>query len=263
MPGEASTDSTASVAAHRPTACPLHFCQSDLVGDLVAALADAQTEFGTIVKGRTAEVRKEGRLQYSYSYADLGDILSATRPALSKRGVMLMFAPHIGNGSLQVTATVRFREQWIALTVGGPWTANNKNALQGIGVGLTYLRRYAVQCLLGVSTDQDTDGNDQEHTSAPRRPERQPERASKPPRPTATDVPGNPEARADWFKGHLRILKLADKQGTAGVGAWMKGQGLKLSEMEPSAVVDMLLFFSSDDGKAAVAEAAETAGSAR
>jgi len=260
MPGE-TANTAPPVAIPAPVAVPLHFSQSATVGVLVTALAAAQVEFAPVEKNQEAEVKKDGRLQYKYRYADLGDVLAATRPALAKHGVVLMFAPRIGDGTMQVTATVRHLEEWISVTIGGPWRANNGNVLQGIGGSLTYLRRYAVQCLLGISTEEDTDANTGAHTSS--RLQASEPRDTRPAPPTPADVPDHPEPRADWFKGQLRILELTDSRSTSGVGNWMKAQKLKLSDMPAPKVVEMLLFFSSKEGKAAVAEAAQGAEASR
>src|SRR3954454_3659437 len=58
---------------------------------LVAALAAAQGAFPSIHRGHTAIVpAKNGKSGYSYSYADLGDVLAAVRPVLSAHGLALV-----------------------------------------------------------------------------------------------------------------------------------------------------------------------------
>lgn len=56
---------------------------------IFAALAGARGEFPDIPKNRVATVKMKNGGQYSYKYADLADILSATTPALSAWGLFV------------------------------------------------------------------------------------------------------------------------------------------------------------------------------
>src|SRR5208282_4615446 len=70
------------------------FTESDQTGDLIGALALAQGAFGPVLKVRNVEVHKKqsegGGKLYDYKYADLGDFIDATRPALSQNGLAII-----------------------------------------------------------------------------------------------------------------------------------------------------------------------------
>lgn len=75
---------------------------------LYAALAAAQAEYPEIPKRRTAKVKtktQDGRwVEYSYKYADLSDIMSALRPALTKHGLSILHRTDaLDNGKVRLT----------------------------------------------------------------------------------------------------------------------------------------------------------------
>jgi hypothetical protein len=118
--------------------------------------------------------RKESENPYFHSkYADLASVTKALDPPLLKAGIQVVYgvtAPsyhEIANfddqGQLQSTVArvgVETRlwhdsGQWIATTL----TADAKNTgPQSLGLIVSYLRRYGVQCLVGVAAEDD-DGN--------------------------------------------------------------------------------------------------------
>ncbi|HET9011662.1 MAG TPA: ERF family protein [Gemmatimonadaceae bacterium] len=142
------------------------------VGELFAALAEAQGEFTEIERTLTAKIKTRSGPEYSYDYAPLSEVLAAVRPALSKNGLALLQFPMArgGSGASVVVRTMlgHASGQWLRndLTVGCVSTAP-----QDIGSAITYARRYGLQALLGVSPDYDDDGasaTGREQTSAPR-----------------------------------------------------------------------------------------------
>jgi hypothetical protein len=129
---------------------------------LTAALAAAQGEFPTIEKKQTATVTgKEGRQGYSYSYADLADVLAAVRPVLARHGLALtQSTEHIDGGKVLLTTTLRH--------VGGGKLKSKVELGQSpgnpqqFGGALTYLRRYEIVTLLGIAAEEDRDAQDVE-----------------------------------------------------------------------------------------------------
>lgn len=124
---------------------------------LTDALAAAMAEFPTIEKTKTAEVKnKEGRFLYSFSYADLGDILDAVRPALSTHGVSLYWTTVTMNGELNVTCNIEKDGQTRSACLS--WSTGGLK-VQEVGSLLTYLKRYTLCCVVPVVGDEDDDGN--------------------------------------------------------------------------------------------------------
>src|SRR3954469_1477353 len=102
---------------------------------LVAALVKAQGEFPSIAKNKTANTGT-----YSYSYADLSDVLAAVRPVLSENGIALVQRTVCtANGKVNLLTELRHgggsvlsSEVEIGQSSGNP---------QQFGGALTYLRR--------------------------------------------------------------------------------------------------------------------------
>lgn len=143
------------------------------------ALAAAQAEMPTVPKSKTAKAGS-----YSYSYADLADVMTAVAPVLSKHGLAVTTTTeqvergwlivgrlvHDAGGSISASLPAQF--------AGGP---------QQIGSELTYARRYLLGMLTGVVTDDDDDGQAAQHA-----PQRQAPQAviSKPAPPRVTPMDG-------------------------------------------------------------------------
>ena len=120
-----------------------------------AALAAAQSEFATVTKNKTNPA-------YKSRYADLQSIIEAVRPALNKHGLFLTQNVTNENGMLTVeTVLVHTSGESIssgALVVeiaGG----NGPKGVQALGSAMTYARRYSLSAFLGVTAEDDDDGN--------------------------------------------------------------------------------------------------------
>lgn len=127
--------------------------------ELAAALARAQGEFGTIRKGRTANVQTRTGGSYSYGFADLATVLEAVRPALSKHELALVQLPTVrlvdGAAFVQVeTLLVHSSGASIATVLELPVDAATP---QAIGSGMTYARRYSLLALLGIAAEDEDD----------------------------------------------------------------------------------------------------------
>jgi hypothetical protein len=125
--------------------------------NLDTALARAQGKFPRIEKNNTATVPgKDGKQGYTYSYADLGDVLAAVRPILAEEGLALVQRTRPDNGKTKLVTELRYgatgevldSEIEIAAPTGNP---------QQFGGSLTYFRRYEAVTLLGVAAEEDLD----------------------------------------------------------------------------------------------------------
>lgn len=127
--------------------------RSEQIGDLVTALAKAQLEFTFAAKDSTNPA-------FNSKYADLAANIIAVRPALSKHGIALMQfdSSDIERQTASVTTSIHLAEQWISVTVEAPATGNKGFNVQSLGACWTYLRRYTLQALCGLASDDD-DGN--------------------------------------------------------------------------------------------------------
>lgn len=128
-------------------------------GPLFCALAKAQKAFGPIIKSRTVTVKPKENPSavYTFSYAELSQVLAATLPALNDNG--LYFSQPIAS-----TEDGGYRlHTWLCHESGAMIEAETDipaaESVQKFGSAVTYLRRYVAQALLGVSSEEDDDGN--------------------------------------------------------------------------------------------------------
>jgi hypothetical protein len=138
--------------------------EEDIPGEaaLTAALARAQGAFPKIERRNTAEVRgKDGKPGYSYSYADLGDVLAAVRPVLAEHGIaVVQRTKPLDGGKTRLLTELRHVAGGLLdseTEIGTPTTNP-----QQFGGTLTYLRRYELVTLLGIAAEEDRDAQDVE-----------------------------------------------------------------------------------------------------
>ena len=116
------------------------------LGELYAALAEARQEFGRLNKSRTASIRSD-KGNYSYSYADLADIIEATAAALAAHGLVIIQDPEVvvdgGRSVVVVHGCIAHKSGAIHQLRALPMPVAGGTA-QAIGSGLAYVRRLPV-----------------------------------------------------------------------------------------------------------------------
>jgi ERF superfamily len=150
---ENTTTSEAKFYPPIPSPTTVNMGASPEIGKLVEDLANAQLEFGPIVKTKENPYFKS-------MYADLDDIISATRPALAKFGLVvfqLLETSLDGKSVIVHTKLAHKSNQWIESRLTMPIGAKIDN--QAIGTASTYGRRYSYQAIIGVAAELDDDGN--------------------------------------------------------------------------------------------------------
>jgi len=121
------------------------------LGKLYEALAKAQLE---MMPAKTSS----NNPFFKSKYADLAEVVRASRTALAKNGLAVM--QYVKDGyegkSLLCTRLGHASGQWIESSI--PIKAE-KPGIQGFGSNLSYLRRYMYAALVGVvATGEDDDG---------------------------------------------------------------------------------------------------------
>ena len=146
---------------------------ADDLGPLALALARAQVAFPPVRRDKHVHVTTKAGSGYDFDYAPLESIIEATRGPLSANGLAVVQV--LDEDSL---VTRLIHESGASLT--GRIDLPRTDGMQEMGSAITYLRRYALQSILGVAAEDDDDGNRaiggsiqprQGARSAPRRPE--------------------------------------------------------------------------------------------
>lgn len=131
---------------------------SSEIGELGKALASAGLEFDSAVKDTSNPFFKS-------KYADLAELIRATRPALSKHGLVVIQSPRVNERSACVTTMLLHSSgQWLSDELELPAAQGTKFDAQTVGSAITYARRYAYQSILNIAGEVDDDGNAASHT---------------------------------------------------------------------------------------------------
>lgn len=134
----------------------VQFYSSDNTTELYKALAGFHKHFTTVEKN-------ESNPFHESTYASLSQILNVIRPILNDQGLILMQMPV--NGTKENSICIKTR---LIHVETGQFIESNSISLippkleaQGYGSLMTYLKRYQITSLLGLSfSEDDTDGSD-------------------------------------------------------------------------------------------------------
>jgi hypothetical protein len=192
--------------------------KSESISNLSAALAKFQAEVQN--PKNTAN-----NPFYKSKYAPLCDVLNLVRPLLAKYGLSVIQSPVGGDiihgfifgqnkdgsnehGSLisiSITTLLCHESgEWIE---GGPMVVYlEKPTPQGAGSAISYARRYCLSSILGISSEDDDDGNHGER----RRPNQQPQENLKPKKPIESS--GKEMSDVRWSI-HNMMVALCENDG--------------------------------------------------
>ena len=127
--------------------------QSENIKNLLATLAEVQNELPTMPKDADG---------YGYKYTTLDTITQTIKPILHKHGIGYMQSVGGVAASEMVLTTRIFNKEgeYIEDTAALPVIVSSKNnAAQTLGMSITYMRRYALCAMLGITSDEDVDAD--------------------------------------------------------------------------------------------------------
>jgi hypothetical protein len=125
--------------------------QSENISELIQSLVKFNAEF------QLAGLKKDAKNNHLQNkYLSLDNILHTIRPILSANNLAIVQALA---GEYLVTALYHVSGQYIQSEMPFSPMSGNKgtNALQELGGGITYAKRYALSAMLGISVDIDDD----------------------------------------------------------------------------------------------------------
>ena len=128
----------------------MQYTITDDTKQLFAALCKAQASMG-------AAVKDSKNPHYRSSYASLTAVLDAVVPVLNAQGITVLQLPHLEGSHVELTTVLGHTSgQMLSSTVAAPM--GKKQDAQAVGSAITYLRRYALQSIMGLPVEDD-DGN--------------------------------------------------------------------------------------------------------
>jgi hypothetical protein len=123
--------------------------QSESIKNLAEAMAQAQGAMGAAIKGSSNPFFKS-------KYADLGSVIEAIKPHFAANGLSYVQFPVSGESSVGVTTRLMHSSgEWLEQDYFIPL---GKMDAQAAGSAITYARRYALQSIAGIPSEDD-DGN--------------------------------------------------------------------------------------------------------
>lgn len=123
----------------------------------------AKREFQVALSGFQSEAPAIKKLKsgHNIKYAPLEDILAQVKGLLAKWGLSYRWEQKQDESGITVTTIITHvdgHSESLSMTSGAD-SSGSKNAIQGIGSAVTYLRRYGLTGALGiVVADEDSDG---------------------------------------------------------------------------------------------------------
>lgn len=127
----------------------------------VVAMAAFKAEPVEIFKRKQVGYKtKEGDF-VGYKHAELSDVTDAITPAMARHGLSFDWDIHQGSGSITVDCVVTHvlgHSKKVTMS-GAPDSSGKKNQIQQTASTITYLQRYTLLSVTGMSTkDEDDDG---------------------------------------------------------------------------------------------------------
>lgn len=175
------------------------FEHSDSISNLATGLAAAQADITAAEKNATNPFFKS-------KYADLDSVWSAIRKPLTSNGLSVIQAPETTDGEFTMMTMLCHKS--------GEWVKNSftfplgKSDIQGLGSAITYARRYGLCAIVGVTADEDDDGNNapkpaQKKTAAQPQSSVYTQTQTVPAKPAG--IPTEPEAFLKYVNQHVEI----------------------------------------------------------
>ena len=130
--------------------------------ELFEALARAQGNFDQVKKSGKANIPTKSDTNYSYNFAKLSDVLSATVPALNAEGIYFSQHPNYSlssNGAMVTIVSTLSHKSGASISHESIPLFYNMNDAKQAGSVMTYLRRYGACQLLGIEGDDDDDAH--------------------------------------------------------------------------------------------------------
>lgn len=135
--------------------------QSESIVEISKALTKAWGSMENPKHNKTVRVQTKKGGQYSFDYTDLGGIIDGIKPHFKEHGISVMQHAYteIVENRLFVYVTTKIMHE------SGEWMSTKplimpaNNSVQEMGGQITYLKRYSLSAILGISTEEDDDAN--------------------------------------------------------------------------------------------------------
>lgn len=134
---------------------------SESITEISKALSKAWGTIENPKHNKTVRVQTKKGGQYTFEYTDLGGILDAIKPCFKENNLAVTQSAgtEINNNQLFVVVKTRINHSSGEWMESSPLTVIANNSIQDMGGQITYLKRYSLSAMLGISTEEDDDAN--------------------------------------------------------------------------------------------------------
>jgi hypothetical protein len=122
---------------------------------IIPALVAALNQMSDIPKTHKADIPTKTGGKYTYTFADLKDVLSYLRPVLKEHGLAVFQMAYTDTGTAVATTLLHESGQWIE---SPPLRLPSGQDAQSHGSSITFGRRYSLMALCGLATEDDDGG---------------------------------------------------------------------------------------------------------
>ncbi len=194
--------------------------QSESINTLLKSLTMAQSQYPTLPKD------KKG---YGYNYTDLDTVITTIKPIFEKNKLgFIQSLTTLENGKNGITTRIFSVEgEWIEDTIALPDVAMAKtNAAQNLGASITYMRRYALCSMLGISSDEDVDATTTTETQSKQTPSKQTQSQTPQKKNTPIKIKGGPDTPDqtkiinELLKTEINGIKVFSPEEIKQVASW-------------------------------------------
>jgi len=202
---------------------------SEQISNIAAALLKAQRDIGHVLKAADNPY-------YKSHYADLTAVIDSVKDPLNKNGIAFLQAVDSDNEGKPVIDTILLHESGQYLSTITPVFCKKPDDPQAFGSGVTYSKRYALQAILGLPTEDD----DAEKATDRGSEQRKPAAHKAPTTPAAYTPPATP---ATTPAANKEAIKAANK--TLVEQAFFEYQTVHANEM-PDGKIFCLKYFDTE-----------------
>lgn len=134
---------------------------SESIAEVSKALTTAWGNIKNPKHNQKVEVKTKNGYTYTFNYTDLGGLIDEVRPHLKENGITIIQEPYTEVGESGRLICI----ETMLLHSSGEWMKSNPlkmpalNSIQDVGGQITYLKRYSLSAMLGVSSEEDNDSN--------------------------------------------------------------------------------------------------------
>lgn len=125
-----------------------------------SAMSAFQAEKPILIKDNRVNYTSKSGIVTDYNFKPLASIQKDIDPVLSKFGLSYSWNQDFNEGKIKITCVVKHAEghQESNYLESAADSSGGKNSIQSIASAVSYLKRYTLECGLGLSSMEDNDG---------------------------------------------------------------------------------------------------------